>query len=123
MRQAHLLDLTEPEGFSVAGIRNAFLRFTVATFADYQDSLLDNSGSDLFDEEKFVEDARSRDGSKKFLKNVLITQLFQRFLEERKENPDLPEIRFFDESITAKRNRSKRETLAKGGKKKPTPFL
>ena len=123
MRQAHLLDMTEPEGFSVADIRNAFLRFTVATFADYQDSLLDNAGRDLFDEEKFIADARSRDGSMTFLKNVLTTQLFQRFLEERKENPELPEIRFFDESIIAKRNRSKRETLAKGGKKKPTPFL
>lgn len=122
MGQAHLLDLTEPEGFSVEGIRNAFLRFTVATFADYQDSLLENSGRDLFDDEKFVEDVRSRDGSMAFLQNVLGSQLFQRFLEERKENPEIPEIRFFDESIIAKRNRSKRETLAKGGKK-PTPFL
>ena len=119
--QVHLLDMTEPEGFSVVGIRNAFLRFTVATFADYQDSLLENSGRDLFDGEKFVEDVGSRRGSM-FLKNVLRTQLFQRFLEERKDNPEIPEIRFFDESIIAKRNRSKRTTLAKGGKK-PTPFL
>ena len=122
MGQAHLLDMTEPEGFSVEGIRNAFLRFTVATFANYQDSLLENSGRDLFDDEKFVEDVGSRDGSMVFLQNVLRSQLFQRFLEERKENPEIPEIRFFDESIIAKRNRSKRETLAKGGKK-PTPYL
>lgn len=119
--QVHLLDMTEPEGFSVVGIRNAFLRFTVATFADYQDSLLENSGRDLFDGEKFVEDVGSRRGSI-FLKNILRTQLFQRFLEERKDNPEVPEIRFFDESIIAKRNRSKRTTLAKGGKKS-TPFL
>ena len=122
MSQGHLLDLTEPDGFSVDGIRNAFLRFTVATFADYQDSLLENSESNLFDKEKFVEDTTSHDGSLTFIKNVLGSQLFQRFLEERKENPEIPEIQFFDESIIAKRNRSKRETLAKGGKK-PTPFL
>ncbi len=122
MNQAHLLDLTELEGFSVEDIRKAFLRFTVATFADYQDSLLEDSDRDLFDGEKFVEDVGPRDGSMVFIKNVLRSQLFQRFLEERKENPEIPEIRFFDESIIAKRNRSKRETLAKGGKK-PTPFL
>jgi len=122
MSQVHLLDMIEPEGFSVVGIRNAFLRFTVATFADYQDSLLENSGRDLFDGEKFVEDVGSRGGSMIFLKNVLRSQHFQRFLEERKENPEIPEIRFFDESIIAKRNRSKRETLAKGGKQ-PTLFL
>jgi hypothetical protein len=121
--QVHLLDMTEPEGFSVADIRSAFLRFIVATFADYEDSLLENSGYDLFNGQKFVEDVGSRGGTKIFLKNVLASQLFQRFLEERTENPEIPEIRFFDESIAAKRNRSKRETLAKGGKKKPTPFL
>ena len=47
--------------------------------------------------------------------------MFQRFLEERKENPMDPEIRFFDESIIAKTNRSKRTKLAK--KTIPTPFL
>lgn len=121
--QIHLLDMAEPEGFSVADIRNAFLRFTVATFANYQDSLVENSGRDLFDEEKFVEDiGPRRGGSMIFLKNVLRSQLFQRFLEERKENAEIPEIKFFDESIIKKRNRSKIETIAKGGKKL-TPFL
>jgi len=123
MNQVHLLDMTEPEGFSCDGIRSAFLRFTVATFVDYQDSLVDNSKRDLFDDKKFVEESRSNGRSVTFLKRVLRSQFFQMFLEERKENPDIPEIRFFDESIIAKRNRSKRETLAKGGKKKPTPFL
>eukprot|EP00536_Pseudo-nitzschia_multiseries_P002538 jgi/Psemu1/5747/gm1.5747_g len=122
MSQGHLLDMTEPEGFSVAGIRNAFLRFVVATFSEYQESLLENSGRELFDEEKFVGDVGSRGGSIIFLKTVLKTQLFQRFLEERKDNPDLPEIRFFDESIVAKRNRSKKSTLGIKAKK-PTPFL
>ena len=123
MSQSHLLDMmAEPEGFSVSDIRNAFLRFTVATFAEYQDSLLSGSKRDLFDNEKFIDNVGSqRGGSKLFLENILKTQLFQRFLEERIENPDIPEIRFFDESIVAKRNRSKK-AIANGGKKL-TPFL
>jgi hypothetical protein len=123
MSQSHLLDMiAEPEGFSVSDIRNAFLRFTVATFAEYQDSLLSGSKRDLFDREKFIDNVGSQGGgSKLFLENILKTQLFQRFLEERIGNPDIPEIRFFDESIVAKRNRSKK-AIANGGKK-PTPFL
>ena len=123
MSQSHLLDImAEPEGFSVSNIRNAFLRFTVATFAEYQDSLLSGSKRDLFDREKFIDNVGSQGGgSKLFLENILNTQLFQRFLEERIENPNLPEIRFFDESIVAKRNRSKK-AIANGGKKS-TPFL
>jgi hypothetical protein len=123
MSQSHLLDMmAEPEGFSVIDIRNAFLRFTVATFAEYQDSLLSGSKRDLFDREKFIGNVSSQgEGSKLFLENILKTQLFQRFLEERTENPDIPEIRFFDESIVAKRNRSKK-AIANGGKK-PTPYL
>ncbi|CAN0279696.1 unnamed protein product, partial [Phaeothamnion confervicola] len=33
--------------------------------------------------------------------------MFERFLEERVAHPRQPEIRFFDESILAKLNRSK----------------
>mmetsp|Transcript_15455 Transcript_15455/g.17692 ORF Transcript_15455/g.17692 Transcript_15455/m.17692 type:complete len:913 (-) Transcript_15455:149-2887(-) len=124
MSQGHLLDMAEPEGFSTTDIRKAFLRFTVATFACYQDSLLSNSDCHLLDkQEKFVDPVGSYgEGPIPFLKNILKTQLFMRFLEERRENPDIPEIRFFDESILAKRNRSKKATLVNGGKK-PLPFL
>jgi hypothetical protein len=62
-----------------------------------------------------------------FLKSIVETQLFQHFLHEREAaregNMDIPEIKFFDESITEKLNRSKKVTMANGGKKKPTPFL
>jgi hypothetical protein len=120
--QAHLLDLVEPQGFSSARIRYAFLRFTVTIFVNYKRCLRHNSGNDLFDEEKFLDDFKSSDPeSIEFLQRVLKTQLFQRFLEERQENPGDPGIRFFDESIIAKNNRWKKLTL-KGGKK-PTPFL
>lgn len=120
--QAHLLDMTEPGKFSSTDIRNAFLRFTVTVFLNYGKFLLDDAGHDLFDEDKFLRDLNPDPESFEFLHRVLKTQIFQRFLEERKENPDGPEIRFFDESILAKLNRSKMTTMAKGGKLS-TPFL
>eukprot|EP00752_Nemacystus_decipiens_P011001 g9775.t1 len=46
------------------------------------------------------------------------TQMFERFLEERTTNPTQPEVRFFDESIAAKLNRSKTHPI-----KRDTPFL
>lgn len=48
--------------------------------------------------------------------------MFQQFLEDRRANPNESHFRFFDESIVAKNNRSKRTTIAAGGKK-GTPFL
>ena len=119
--QDHLLEMAEPDGFSVLEIRNAFLRFFVTVFRRYQAFLL-NDKDDLFDEDDFVDDLKLHDDSPEFLQRVLQTQMFQRFLEERKDNPDHPEMRFFDESIVAKNNRSKKYVLSKGGKQ-PTPFL
>ena len=48
----------------------------------------------------------------------LDSQMFERFLEERTATPTPPEVRFFDESIAAKLNRSKTNPI-----KKDTPFL
>ena len=47
--------------------------------------------------------------------------MFQSFVHERRENLDDPEVRFFDESIAAKQNRSKIATLT--GNKVKTTFL
>ena len=120
--QGHLLDMTEPDGFSSADVRNAFLRFIVTVFVNYERFLLTDSGRHLFDEEKFLDSQNLDMESRSFLQRVLESQMFQRFLEERNEAPEDPEIRFFDESIIAKHNRSKATTLTTGGKKK-TPFL
>jgi hypothetical protein len=52
--------------------------------------------------------------------------MFDCFIQERHELPNDPEVRFFDESITAKVNRSKKVALTqmgRGGKKKETAFL
>jgi hypothetical protein len=120
--QAHLLDLTEPEGFSSIEIRNAFLRFFVAVFKAYGGFVLEDKGNDLFDDDMFVDDKKLKEGCLDFLQRVLKTQMFQRFLEQRKDNPESPELCLFDESIIAKNNRSKKVNLTMGGKK-PTPFL
>ena len=48
--------------------------------------------------------------------------MFQVFTVERRENPRDPEVMFFDDSITAKLNRSKKTALTRGGKRE-TKFL
>lgn len=47
--------------------------------------------------------------------------MFHGFTEERGESPHDPEVLFFDHSINAKINRSKKVTLT--GRKKETSFL
>lgn len=121
--QGHLLDVAEPGGFNSREIRKAFLRFFVTLFVDYKEYLLTESLNDMFDEETFLKDLHYETYSRDFMERVIQTQMFQRFLEEREENPMDPQIRFFDESIIAKLNRSKKTTLANGGKKVPTPFI
>lgn len=58
------------------------------------------------------------ESSHAFMNAFLDSQMFERFLEERTANPTQPEVRFFDESIAAKLNRSKTNPI-----KKDTPFL
>ncbi len=120
--QAHLLDMNDPGGFSFTNIRNAFLRFMVATFSNYGKFVLEGDAYEMFDDYKFLRDLGEEKEPTAFVGRILKTQMFQRFLEERMDNPDQPEIRFFDESIVAKLNRSRVKKMAKGGKL-PTPFL
>lgn len=58
------------------------------------------------------------ESSHAFMNAFLDSQMFERFLEERTANPTQPEVRFFDESIAAKLNRSKTNPI-----KRDTPFL
>lgn len=53
------------------------------------------------------------------MEKVIKTQMFQRFLEARQHDPCDPLFLFFDESIIAKQNRSKRLTV----RQRDTPFL
>ncbi|KAL3906114.1 MAG: hypothetical protein SGILL_009404, partial [Bacillariaceae sp.] len=123
MNQGHLLDFSDQDSdLSVVSIRSAFLRLTVTTFYEYEEFVEPGHQRRLFNEKKIMADLGLDTGSMEFLNNVVQTQLFQHFLAERKENPETPEIRYFDEAIIAKLNRSKKLTMANGGKR-PTPFL
>jgi hypothetical protein len=117
-----LLEMEEPDGFSGTEIRNAFLRFFVSVFNNYEKYLVNGSGSDKFRNDDFVSSLNLPSKSQHFVSGILATQMFQRFVQERKENPSSPPILFFDQSIIAKNNRSKKTTLTSGGKKE-TPFL
>mmetsp|Transcript_2113 Transcript_2113/g.9260 ORF Transcript_2113/g.9260 Transcript_2113/m.9260 type:complete len:1300 (-) Transcript_2113:257-4156(-) len=133
---AHILDAdgnedpskTGGDGFSAEGIRAAFLRFFVSTFREYsrfvrpaEQTKISKSYEvpRLFDEAGFLQASHhlSHD-SHGFLTTLLQSQMFERFLEERSFQPDRPEIRFFDESILQKRNRSVQTRT-----KHATPFL
>ena len=61
------------------------------------------------------------ESSTEWVKEVLGTQMFHNFVEERRENPADPEVLFFDDTINAKFNRSKKVVLT--GRKKETAFL
>jgi hypothetical protein len=121
--QGHLLDIGEPKKFNTNEIRKAFLRLFVSIFINYEEFLLTEARNDLFDEVAFLDSVSFEPYARDFVQRVIQTQMFQRFLEERKDNPMDPEFRFFDESIIAKINRSKKAKLAQGGKKLSTPFL
>jgi len=108
----------QPTGFSSNEIRQAFLRFFVSLFRDYR-KFLDETA---FHDEEFLSDLNCSANNTAFVRSVLKTQLFQVFTVERLENSSDPEVLFFDDSITAKINRSKKATLARGGKKE-TKFL
>jgi len=117
-----LLEMEEPEGFSSTEIRNAFLRFYVAVFNNYEKYLVKKPGNDRFRSAEFLASLNLPSGSHHFVSSMLATQMFQRFVQERQANPSSPSILFFDQSIVAKNNRSKKTTLKGGGKQK-TPFL
>lgn len=73
-----------------------------------------------FRHDDFIDDFE--DDERAFVSTLIKSQMFERFIEERIANPNQCEVRIFDESIKAKKNRSKKMTLVKGGKRE-TPFL
>ena len=82
------------------------------------DGLLDGDNFRLDD---FLTALNLPDSSTECVKEILSTQMFHNFVEERRENPADPEVLFFDDTINAKFNRSKKVVLT--GRKKETAFL
>ncbi|KAL7579118.1 hypothetical protein ACA910_019148 [Epithemia clementina (nom. ined.)] len=123
--RASPLDADEPKGFAVAEIRSAFLRFFVALFKGYRD-FMDDDGT--FRVEEFLGRLTNiTPRSRAYLEGVFRTQMFERFIQERLEDPDDPEVMFFDESVGAKQNSRFLKTpfnrIRNGGKKGDSSFL
>lgn len=78
-----------------------------------------------FEREAFVASLSLSSRSAAYIESVLHTQLFDCFLRERHELPDDPEVRFFDESIHAKVNRSRKAAIASLGRghRRDTSFI
>jgi hypothetical protein len=96
------------------------LRFFVTIFNHYQQYLTNGSNGNLFRSNDFLLRLNLPPGSHRFVARLLSSQMFQAFVQERTRNPTNPSILFFDESIIAKNNRSRKTTLTTGGKQKTT---
>lgn len=72
----------------------------------------------LFDTESFLRD-HTDTSSKAFMTQLVSTQMFDRFIEDRVFHSHLPQVLFFDQSIHQKLNRA----LTLGKKKYDCSFL
>ena len=115
---------TSPKQSSWDAVQEAFLRFYVSILQDYRKFLImpGSSTSNTSNHERgFRTDAfikASRAEYQPFLQEFCLTQQFDSFLTKRLYDPGEPDVTFFDQSIDAKRNRSKLNL-----KKVDTPFL
>ncbi len=120
----------ENDMFDASELRNAFLRFFVAVFIETDSKheiiqkVLDEGSTNRFSVASLrmstipSERTSIKGGPEPFFLVLLATQMYSEFKDERQFNSDLPEIRYFDESIAAKKNRS-RFTFST----QSTPFL
>jgi|AntRauTorckE5430_2_1112549.scaffolds.fasta_scaffold01186_2 hypothetical protein len=115
----HLLDIdSNSDKFDGHEIRNVFLRFLVTLFVDYEKYVTESENSEeQFQKEKFIYSHGAE--AKSFVSEVIESQMFQRFIEEKIFNSDSPSVQFFDDSIVAKKNRSKSTV----GRRKETQFI
>jgi hypothetical protein len=121
-QERHLLDIeSSNESFNSSEIRNAFLRFMVALLEGYDTHISHNAQSDgelpSFSKDKFLCSCSA--DAKYFLSALMDSQMFERFIFRRIYQPDDPSVRFFDDSIQAKKNRSKISM----GRRKETKFI
>lgn len=119
--QESLLELHDVRGFSTEEVRNAFLRFFVSIMRHYGEYMEEED----FNTDGFLSALGLSGRNRQLVSTLTQTQLFQRFLQERRESPNDPECIFFDESINAKLNRSKLKTLANIGRggRRDTRFI
>jgi hypothetical protein len=120
------ISLIPKRSFSTNEVRMAFLRVFISLFQKYKQYLrtdvkLDNPMNfevpNHFRKAAFIKDRQS-ESAKQFFRVFFDTQAFQRFLLTRVMNENVSQIKFFDESIQAKTNRSRLKLY-----KIATPFL
>ena len=86
-------------------VRCAFLNFFVAIFMEYRAYMVTDVRGEIFNFRGFLADCT--ESSRDFMEQVLSSQAFHQFIESRQlEDERNPDVAFFDESISAKKNRS-----------------
>lgn len=110
----------ETPNFSGKQIRLGFLRFFVSILLNYK-KYIDKS-TDTFDTKSFMKGLNLPNTNQSdFVSSMLSTQMFEKFMDDCILNENKPEIKYFNESIIAKKNRSRTRAALNG--KKETPFL
>jgi pentatricopeptide repeat protein len=99
--------LPETEQAKWASVQEAFHQFFVAALKDYRKFLTpaDEDTKPSFDSIAFL--AYQKSINVPFVSEMVMTQQFDDFLTRRMYSPGEPELVFFDQSIDAKKNRSK----------------
>lgn len=109
--------LLQFKGYAAGEIRKAFLDFFLSILKTYRDYFDETE----FRSMEFVANMSFPDDEGQFVLSLTATQMFEGFLADRRECPDDSEVLFFDESIDAKSNKSKKSRLTGG--RIETPFL
>jgi hypothetical protein len=114
--------------FDAVELRSAFLRFFVALFidTDLHQEELEQAMAQPNNRSSMSRQSLSRVGTMRlkasplepFYLALLGTQMYSEFKDERRFNADMPEIRYFEESIAEKKNRSRFTFYGQS-----TPFL
>jgi len=97
-------------------VQEAFLRFYVSMLRDYTKYITGSLNDRTFRSDRFITSQKA--DHRHFLKEFCYTQQFDGYLTKRLFSPNEPDVLFFDQSITAKKNRSKMKL-----RKVETPFL
>lgn len=109
--------LPESEKAKWASVQEAFHQFFVSALKDYRRHVSVVEGSrPFFDQKAFL--AQQKSNNIPFISEMCMSQQFNDFLTRRLHSPGDPDLIFFDQSIDAKKNRSKLQI-----RKKETPFL
>jgi DENN domain-containing protein 5 len=104
-------------------IRFAFLRFFASILIRYKNFHIArvDGGEPTFQRQAFLNDLHLSAKCRKYISGWLGTQMFERFLLDRRRSRVPDAVILFDEQIIAKRNGDAK--FWKGGAKEPTPFL